>query len=999
MINRRTFQLSIRSVLIVGAIALLLLTAIVIGGSAYRSSERALERMARDVTANAAGWTIEQVENSLAPAGEARQLSQRLADPEMFAEANIAAIEEAFFEALSFYPSLSAVYYGGSDGDLVYVGRNESLSPGGFLTKIIIVEHGERLVNLIWRDRERRLILRERGVEDPYDPRLRPWYQRASIERRTVWTDPYVFYIDREPGLSAATPVLGERGALMGVVGVDLRMETLSRFLAERRISRNGFAMILNRTGEVIGFPDRKKILVPQDDPRQPLRLAMLSDMDDTVAAAFITSLNLDLGMIKADRPAFNKFEVQGTRYLGLLAPLPDPQWPWSVVVILPEQDYLGAIFDNQRTNLTILLILIAIVTLAVLALGRSIVRPLKQLQVQSADAGADVSQIRTPFAEISETARAFARTRSQMRHLEERYVLASRGANDGLFDIDVATGEAYFSPRMNEIVGLPENGLGHRIGAWIALVHPADQERVNEAFEVFLGTGGGILDLEYRVRHVDGTYRWARTRATAVRDIQGRALRAAGSTADITGQREAEARLLKDALNDSLTGLPNRVFFMERLEQALAEVKNGRRSGCAVLYLDLDRFKQINDSLGQGAGDDMLVAIAQRVEATVGRGLVARIGSDQFAVMTLDDLGKSAAIALGERVRDSIGRSMMLAGQEVFPLACVGIALCTPGYARAEDVLADAALAMTRAKARGRGSVTLFDRTMRSQATVSTLALETDLRHALDRGEITLHYQPVISLATGGVAGFEALMRWRHAERGMISPDVFIPMAEETGLIVPLGAWAIEEACRQLVAWRRQVPGAETLFMSVNVSRRQLEAPDLVERISYALDDSGLPADALRLEITESLLLNRLDYAAGTLSKAKALGVRLSIDDFGTGYSSLSHLHRLPFDTLKIDKSFVADIMTNEGSALIVRSIVDLAVGLGMDVVAEGAENAGDVEALRKTGVEYCQGYFFCRPLPAARAERYMIERSRVTGLAVNLRRAVPRSRGGAAE
>ncbi|HET8728676.1 MAG TPA: EAL domain-containing protein [Alphaproteobacteria bacterium] len=997
-------HLSIRGVLVAGAVALLVVTATAIGVSSYLSSERALERMARDLTANAAGWTIEQIENLLGPATEARQLSQRLADARVLNVADADALEEAFFGALGLYPALSAISYGASDGDLIYVGRNESLSPGGFLTKIITVDGDDREVTLVWRDRERRLILREVDVDDPYDPRLRPWYQRAMIERRTVWTNPYVFYTVREPGITAATPVLGDRGALMGVVGVDLRIDDLSRSLAARRISQNGFALVLNQTGEVIAYPDQKQLLVVDDDPVNPFRLAKLNDLRGPLGSAFVESLNLDPEAVKIDRPTFNKFEVDNTRYLGLLAPFPSPQWPWYIAVVLPEQDYLGGILDNQRNNLAITLLLAVFAVLAALILGRGIVRPLRQLRAQAAVIDFDRAEgmpppVRTPFAEIAETAQVFSRTRDEMRYQEERYVLASRGANDGLFDSDLASGETYFSPRMNEIVGLPENGLGDRLEAWSTLVHPEDQVVFSDAISAFLGTGGGAFDLEYRVRHVSGAYRWVRTRATAVRDIQGRAVRAAGSTADITGQREAEAKLLHDARNDSLTGLPNRVLFMDRLEEALLEVKSGKRQGYAVLYLDLDRFKQVNDSLGQGAGDDMLVAIAGRIEAAIGRGLVARIGSDQFAVMTRDAPDRDAAVTLGERVRDNVGRSMMLAGQEVFPLACVGIALCTPGYVRAEDVLADAALAMSRAKMRGRGSVTLFDRAMRSRATVGALALETDLRHALDREEIVLHYQPVISITTGAVVGFEALMRWQHTDKGSVPPDVFIPLAEETGLIVPLGAWALGEACRQVAAWRGADEAGGRLFMSVNVSRRQLEAPDLVEHIRTALADSGIPAGALRLEITESLLLGRPDHAAGTLAGIKDLGARLSIDDFGTGYSSLSHLHRLPFDILKIDKSFVADIMTNPGSAVIVRAIVDLASSLGMDVVAEGAENAGDIEALRKAGVEYCQGYYYCRPLPPEEAERYLMERAVLAGLSPVIRRAARRSRGGAAE
>ena len=417
-------------------------------------------------------------------------------------------------------------------------------------------------------------------------------------------------------------------------------------------------------------------------------------------------------------------------------------------------------------------------------------------------------------------------------------------------------------------------------------------------------------------------------------------------------------------ASHDPLTRLPNRSVFTDHLEFAIKRARRFENYPFAVLFLDLDRFKNVNDSLGHTYGDRLLVAAARRLEACLRQvDVVARFGGDEFAVLLdgINDPDDAARVA--EKIQREFAAPFDLAGQEVFTTVSVGIALGATGYERSEDVLRDADIAMYRAKDGGRARHKVFDRAMHERA-VSRLRLENDLRRAVERREFEVYYQPILSLGTGDIYGFEALVRWQHPERGMVSPAEFIPAAEETGLIVPIGEWVLEEACRRMRDWQEQSPAAPALTLSVNVSGRQLAQPDLVERAERVLRETGFDARPLKLEITESVVMGSAEAAIVMLKRLRALGVSLSSDDFGTGYSSLSYLHRLPVNTLKIDRSFVGLVCAGDENAEIVRTIILLARNLGMEVVAEGIETKEQLEQLKGLKSDYGQGYLFSKPL-----------------------------------
>jgi len=416
-------------------------------------------------------------------------------------------------------------------------------------------------------------------------------------------------------------------------------------------------------------------------------------------------------------------------------------------------------------------------------------------------------------------------------------------------------------------------------------------------------------------------------------------------------------------AFHDSLTGLPNRAMFTQLLQAEIETTKRTPGHLFAVLFLDLDRFKNINDSLGHTHGDLLLVAFAERLERTLRPiDTLARFGGDEFAILISGIEDTTDAVRVAERIHEELSQPFELDKNSAFASASIGIALSSSGYDRPEDILRDADTAMYRAKENGKARYEMFDTGMHAKA-VSRLQLEHDLRHAVEEKEFAVYYQPIIALQTGRLAGFEALVRWNHPRRGLISPADFIPVAEETGMIMAIGKFVLEEACRKIKKWQIASPSHRALSLSVNLSARQVAQPDLIDQIKSALEESSLSPHHLKLEITESVVMGNPEAATMMFKQLRALGVQLSIDDFGTGYSSLSYLHRFPLNYLKIDRSFV-DRMTTDGDDAIVRTIATLARNLGMEVIAEGIETDEQYQQLKELGCEYGQGYLFSRPL-----------------------------------
>ncbi len=655
-----------------------------------------------------------------------------------------------------------------------------------------------------------------------------------------------------------------------------------------------------------------------------------------------------------------------------------------SIALVFDLSEQRMRLLEYAKIALLVLVLSVAVTLLASLWIANSIGKPLIELaeatrrvtteedcfmhaDIQAGgETGLLVDSFNKMLARIESREKALRKALESLRESEERYALAARGANDGLWDWNLANHRIYFSPRWNLMLGFSENEHWTDPEDWFGRIHPADVERVRSAITQHCAGFTQEFSSEYRMRHKSGTYIWMLTRGIAVRNPEGQAIRIAGSQTDITEGKIA----------DPLTQIPNRLYFLDRLEAAL------ERAGCngsafAVLFIDLDGFKLINDSLGHAAGDELLIDVAGRVRGSLRTGvhrgageqsIAARLGGDEFAVLLCPVREMAEAAAVGSRILERLTEPFYFESRRIVVSASIGIAMNTTGNTP-EDLLRNADTAMYVAKTCGKARIEFFDEEIREQI-VTRFETETDLRKAIDADQLVVYYQPIVSLPEGCIRGFEALVRWNHPERGIIPPAEFIPIAEGSNLIGQIGKLVLRKACRQAADWLRRWHPESAFIMSVNVSSRQLADPGLVEDVEIALRESGLDPGCLALELTESSILGNAHQTLATLHRLKTMGVKLEIDDFGTGYSSLSYLQQLPFDTLKIDCSFVRDVGTKAGSTDIVRAILELARSLQMGVIAEGVETEEQSEKLHGLGADLAQGFLFSGPVEAETAE-----------------------------
>jgi diguanylate cyclase (GGDEF)-like protein/PAS domain S-box-containing protein len=558
----------------------------------------------------------------------------------------------------------------------------------------------------------------------------------------------------------------------------------------------------------------------------------------------------------------------------------------------------------------------------------------------------------------------------AELLHTRERLELVTEGASDGMWDWNMSTDKTWTSARFKELLGYADDELDLTLQEWERRLHPNDQQNTLALLQRHLQEQHPY-DVEYRLLVRDGSYHWFRARGRATRDPEGNAVRMAGTVQDIHAQKEMEHKINHDSLHDPLTGLPNRTLLLDRIRHAKAMERRHDEYRAVLLLIDLDRFRLINDSLGPLLGDHLLSMVGRRLNSCIQSGdTLARLGGDEFALLLEDIESKAQLDELLGQVLHRLGETIHLDGHNVSLTASIGIAFIDASDGQGEEVLRDADTALIHAKQKGGNNQVTFDQNMRV-GVIQRMETETSLRQALEQEQFELFYQPIMDLTAGSLVGMEALIRWRHPERGLISPMEFIPVAEETGMILAIGQWTLAKSCNQLMKWQKRLSHADRLFVSVNLSPKQLDQADLLEQISHTIDESGMDSRNLRLEITEGLLMEKAGRAAELLPALKDMGIKLSMDDFGTGYSSLSYLHNFPLDVLKIDRTFISRLTEDPRSADLVGIILELAKKFRMQVIAEGVETERQAARLHALGCSYAQGFHYSEPVPADIFER----------------------------
>jgi diguanylate cyclase (GGDEF)-like protein/PAS domain S-box-containing protein len=590
----------------------------------------------------------------------------------------------------------------------------------------------------------------------------------------------------------------------------------------------------------------------------------------------------------------------------------------------------------------------------------------------------ADYAAIAIVNANSFEQAQREIRMREQiavaLRESEERYALAVRGSNDGLWDWDLIHNKIYFSPRWKQILGFQENELGSNPNHWFDRIHKDDLERTKIDILTHIEKKTSHFINEHRLKHKDDTYIWVLCRGLAVWDSssnsQRGAVRIAGSMSDITDRKKAEERLLHDAFHDALTGLPNRALFMDRLNHTLERTKRNPDYQFAVLFMDLDNFKDINDSIGHLIGDKVLIKVAETIQGGL-RSIdtLARFGGDEFIILMEDVADISGVIRVTDWINKRFETSIIVGKHEISTSASIGIVLGRSDVNNAEEVIRNADIAMYSAKAKGRARAEIFEPSMRKEF-LDRITLESDLRKAVTNNEFIAHYQPIVVLETGELVGFEALVRWQHPFRGLLHPGDFISVAEETGLIIDIDHWVLQEACHQMKRWNEKYAPSKVLHISINISGKHITDPELFKFIKKVLEETQLDPRSLKLEITELTIVDQNEFTVRALSNLRDMGVQIQIDDFGIGYSSLSYLSRFPINALKIDQSFIGRIVEESSQRDIVKAIVTLTDRLNVNLIAEGVETIEQMNELQNLGCELGQGYYLSHPLEPGKIE-----------------------------
>ncbi|PZV21787.1 MAG: PAS domain S-box protein [Leptolyngbya sp.] len=834
-----------------------------------------------------------------------------------------------------------------------------------------------------------------------WDTLTRPWYRAAVQAKGPVWSTIFPYHAYPVLAISSSRPVYDDSGKLIGVLGNNFFLTHVSRFLQEVHISEHGQAFIIERSGLLVATSNGTDAYKIVDG--QPQQTYSVTSPDPLIRASAQLLLNQSGGDWGRIHPQQAEFKLGGDRQFMQVAALNDGYGlDWLIVVVMPESDFMAQIEASRRNTIILCALALAGAIASGLYTSRWITRPLSAFSSASrAIADGDLNQKIGPtgLQELEELAQIFnrmaarleasfddlqrskdevERANAEIQHQAALFRLMAENMSD-LVCLHALDGTyLYVSPSAEWLLGYTPEAL---IGLHpCSLVHPDDIAQCNQYLHP--PAGGTALALKpviCRMRHRRGYDIWLETFTRPIVDAAGAVVQLQTASRDVTDQVRMRRHLEHDACHDSLTGLPNRKQLQERLEAALTQARQQSSYCFALLFLDIDHFKIVNDSLGHLIGDELLMEVASRLKSVLRPAdLAVRLGGDEFVVLLAGIGHFEVAQAMAERILEALRQPFQLSSHQMFATVSLGLVMGDAHYQTASELIRDADTAMYRAKAKGRDGYEVFDIAMHDRA-IARLTLETELRRALlhHPDEFVLYYQPIVNLQTGAVKGFEALVRWQHPQRGIVMPGDFISVAEETGLIAPLSYWLLELACRQMATWQATYPQAQELTVSVNLSALQLHNIELPQRVDQILSKTGLLPSSLVLEITESMLIDNIDDTIMVLNGLRQRRISLSIDDFGTGYSSLSYLYRFPVNNLKIDQSFVSQMATSPSHEKIVHTIINLGRQLGFSAIAEGIETPQQVNTLKRLGCDLGQGYWFGKPRPAAEVSTWLSQSS----------------------
>jgi diguanylate cyclase (GGDEF)-like protein/PAS domain S-box-containing protein len=733
-----------------------------------------------------------------------------------------------------------------------------------------------------------------------------------------------------------------------GILLVNYSLDYFYEYFSQIDLGRGGYLIIVDSAGRILYHPNKSHL-------GQQVNTGLLRSLSAQDSAY--------LGSIDGQQMLINH---QTSTVSG-----------WQVIGFIPMRELLAGTIPIRLTTLITLCLAFSIVLLAAWQVSQKIVSPIQEItqHFKSLQSGTldqvsilpeerldEIGELSRGFNSLVHSLSAKQAIESALQESEQRYFLALQGANDGIWDWDLITNKVHFSARWKDMVGYPEENDVSNPDIWLKLIHTDDIAHVVAKLAEHFKGNLPHFESEHRLfSHATGGYIWVLVRGMVTRDENYHPTRIAGSMTDITTRKATEEKLRHDALYDTLTNLPNRAYFNQRIEEIIYYARQTEESLSAVILLDLDRFKVINDSLGHAAGDYLLFRVSQKLLNCIRKeDFVARLGGDEFAILLIDITDIEYAQKIADRIQQDLSHSINLDGHEISVSASLGIAMIKNGQYTPEELLRDADTALYHAKDLGRAGFVIFDESMHAM-TLEALQLEAQLKHALSRQEFALYYQPIVSVQTRKLVAVEALIRWFQPEQGYISPAKFIPLAEEIGIISSIGEWVLYEACRQGRMW--QDAGYSNLKVSVNISARQLRPHTFTEVISHALRTTGCLAQQLQLEITESTAMADANLTNDLFREIQAMGVRIVIDDFGTSYSSLGYLRKFPFNGIKIDRSFIQDVPENSDAVAITSAILAIAHILGLEVTAEGVETAAQLAFLATHKCDYMQGYLLGKP------------------------------------